>query len=201
MMQKSQVSKSQKIKKLFGSDNLSEYFQNLVNFLVMLHIPDLNNINANNQFSSTQQQQQFYRNVATQNYHTNVVTEMSKAIIASKLFYNKFKDFVFNTIQENSKMSRINLENKHQYTSVEKNNIYTKMIEDVKEELFKKDININFFYSVKQLLIKCNLLFSDKRYPKYMLPLLCKKLVNGTLDVPLPYSKFLQLKEQIRSQI
>ena len=201
MMQKSQVSKSQKIKKLFGSDNLLEYFQNLVNFLVMLHIPDLNNINANNQFSSTQQQQQFYRNVATQNYHTNVVTEMSKAIIASKLFYNKFKDFVFNTIQENSKMSRINLENKHQYTSVEKNNIYTKMIEDVKEELFKKDININFFYSVKQLLIKCNLLFSDKRYPKYMLPLLCKKLVNGTLDVPLPYSKFLQLKEQIRSQI
>ena len=200
-MQTSQLSKSQKIKKLFGADNLSEYFQNLVNFLVMLHLPDLNNINANNQFNSTQQQQQFYRNVATQNYHTNVITEMSKAITASKLFYNKFKDFVFTTIQDNSKISRINLQNKHQYTSVEKNNIYTKMIEDVKEELLKKDININFFYSVKQLLIKCNLLFSDRRYPKYMLPLVCKKLVNGTLEVPLPYSKFLQLKEQIRNQI
>jgi len=200
-MQTSQLSKSQKIKKLFGADNLSEYFQNLVNFLVMLHLPDLNYINANNEFNSRQQQQQFYRNVATQNYHTNVVTEMSKAITASKLFYNKFKDFVFNTIQDNSKISRINLQNKHQYTSVEKNDIYTKMIEDVKEELFKKDININFFYSVKQLLIKSNLLFSDRRYPKYMLPLVCKKLVNGTLEVPLPYSKFLQLKEQIRNQI
>lgn len=200
-MQTSQLSKSQKIKKLFGADNLSEYFQNLVNFLVMLHLPDLNNINANNQFNSRQQQQEFYRNVATQNYHTNVVTEMSKAITASKLFYNKFKDFVFTTIQDNSKLSRINLQNKYQYTSVEKNDIYTKMIEDVKEELLKKDININFFYSVKQLLIKCNLLFSDRRYPKYMLPLVCKKLVNGTLEVPLPYSKFLQLKEQIKTQI
>ncbi len=200
-MQKSQLLKIQKIKKLFKPDNLRYYFKKIVIFLIQLLVPDLNNIN-NNQFSSRQQQEQFFRNVANENYHTNVVTEMNKAIIKSELFYKQFKNLVLNRIENNSRMSLIDLQNKNEYTSKEKNNIYDYLIADLKDKLYKKEkINSKFLDSMEKLMEKCNILFSQRRYPKYILPFLCEELINGTLDVPLPESKYLQLKEQIKRKI
>jgi hypothetical protein len=63
--------------------------------------------------------------------------------------------------------------------------------------VFKDGLDSEFFNSMEELMIKCNLLFSHRRYPKYILPFLCQELINGTLEVPLPYSKYLQLKERI----
>jgi len=200
-MQKSQLLKIQKIKKLFKPDDLTDYFKKIVIFLIQLLVPDLNNIN-NNQFSSTQQQEQFFRNVANENYHTNVVTEMNKAIIKSKLFYKQFKNLVLNRVENNSRMSLIDLQNKNQYTIKEKEEIYDYLIADLKDKLYKNEkINSEFLHSMEELMEKCNILFSQRRYPKYILPFLCEKLINGTLDVPLPESKYLQLKEQIKRKI
>ena len=202
-MQKSQVSKIQKIKKLFGRDDLTSYFENIVIFFIELYVHDLNNIN-NNQFSSRQQQEEFFRNVSDEKYHTNVVTEMNKAIISSKLFYEQFRNFILSTIYKNSRVSRINLQNKNQYTSVEKKNIYDHLIPDLKDYILlykEEEETSNFLNSMKELVIKCNILFSQRRYPKYILPFLCQKLINGTLDVPLPWDKYQQLKKQIKSQI
>lgn len=81
-------------------------------YLIQLHVPDLN-LN-NNQFSSTQQQEQFFRNVPNEKYHTNVVTEMKKTIIASEFFVKQFRNFVLNTILNNS-IRQIVLQNKNQY--------------------------------------------------------------------------------------
>lgn len=202
-MQKSQVSKIQKIKKLFGRDDLTSYFKNIVIFFIELYVHDLNNIN-NNQFSSTQQQEQFFRNVSDEKYHTNVVTEMNKAIISSKFFYKQFRNFILYSIYKNSRVSRINLQNKNQYTSVEKKNIYDHLIPELKDYILlykEEEETSNFLNLMKELVIKCNILFSQRRYPKYMLPFLCQKLINGTLDVPLPWDKYQQLKKQIKSQI
>ena len=202
-MQKSQVSKIQKIKKLFGRDDLTSYFENIVIFFIELYVHDLNNIN-NNQFSSRQQQEEFFRNVSDEKYHTNVVTEMNKAIISSKLFYEQFRNFILSTIYKNSRVSRINLQNKNQYTSVEKKNIYDHLIPDLKDYILlykEEEETSNFLNSMKELVIKCNILFSQRRYPKYMLPFLCQKLINGTLDVPLPWDKYQQLKKQIKFKI
>ena len=202
-MQKSQVSKIQKIKKLFGRDDLTSYFENIVIFFIELYVHDLNNIN-NNQFSSRQQQEEFFRNVSDEKYHTNVVTEMNKAIISSKLFYEQFRNFILSTIYKNSRVSRINLQNKNQYTSVEKKNIYDHLIPDLKDYILlykEEEETSNFLNSMKELVIKCNILFSQRRYPKYMLPFLCQKLINGTLDVPLPWDKYQQFKKQIKFKI
>ena len=183
--------------------NLRPYYENLVEFLVMLYLPDLNNVTPN-QLNSKQQQQQFFRNMSNQNYHTNVVNVMKQAILNSNPLYNEFRNFALVAIYRNSRMLNINLNKKDQYNSIEKRTIYSNFIYEIKRELQKRDIDSPFFIKIKELMDNCNLIFSQRKYPNYMLPVLCENLVKGKLQVPLPYSEYMKLKlkqQQIRNQI
>ena len=130
-----------KVMKTFAKDNINCYFELIVELLVIINIPDLNNVEKNI-LESEIDEDEFFRNIADQNYHKNVITEITKSICKCESLYNSFKLLILEKIYINLLYCNCNCnhyQSNHDYNESDRKNKYNEVVHVLKNYILENN--------------------------------------------------------------